>query len=115
MCNLYSLTKGQSAIRDLFAVKHDRVGNLAPLPAIFPDQSAPIVRMGGEGERELAMARWGMPGPPQFGGAPITNIRNAKSPHWRRWLGQASRCVVRATSLRVRRHEAAQDPDLVRA
>ena len=32
-------------------------------------------------ERELVMARWGMPGPPQFGGAPITNIRNVKSPH----------------------------------
>src|SRR5208283_2520523 len=34
MCNLYSVTKGQSAIRDLFAVKHDRAGNLPPLPAI---------------------------------------------------------------------------------
>ena len=44
------------------------------------------------------MARWGMPGPPQFGGAPITNIRNVGSPHWRRWLGQASRCIVPATS-----------------
>ena len=98
MCNLYSLTKGQSAIRDLFAVRHDRLGNLAPLPAIFPDQAAPIVRMGEDGERELVLARWGMPGPPQFGGAPITNIRNVKSPHWRRWLGPASRCVVPATS-----------------
>ncbi len=28
MCNLYSVTKGQSAIRDLFAVKHDRAGDL---------------------------------------------------------------------------------------
>ena len=44
------------------------------------------------------MARWGMPGPSQFGGAPITNIRNVGSPHWRRWLGPASRCVVPATS-----------------
>jgi hypothetical protein len=26
MCNLYSLTKGQSAIRDLFRAKHDRAG-----------------------------------------------------------------------------------------
>jgi putative SOS response-associated peptidase YedK len=52
----------------------------------------------GDGERELVMARWGMPGPPQFGGAPITNIRNVKSPHWRRWLGPASRCIVPATS-----------------
>ncbi len=27
MCNLYSVTKGQQAIRDLFAVKHDRAGS----------------------------------------------------------------------------------------
>jgi putative SOS response-associated peptidase YedK len=98
MCNLYSVTKGQQAIRDLFAVKHDHAGNLPPLPAIFPDQMAPIVRVGADGERELVMARWGMPGPPQFGGQPVTNIRNAKSPHWRGWLGTRFRCVVPATS-----------------
>ena len=46
-----------------------------------------------DGERELVIARWGMPGPPQFGGASITNIRNVKSPQWRRWLGKGSRCV----------------------
>jgi len=28
----------------------------------------------------------GMPGPPQFGGQPVTNIRNVASPHWRGWL-----------------------------
>ena len=44
------------------------------------------------------MARWGVPGPPQFGGAPITNIRNVTSPHWRGWLGKNHRCVVPATS-----------------
>ncbi len=98
MCNLYSVTKGQSAIRDLFRVSQDRVGNLPALPAIFPDQMAPIIRVGPDGEREIVMARWGMPGPPQFGGAPITNIRNVKSTHWRRWLGKGSRCVVPATS-----------------
>jgi hypothetical protein len=27
MCNLYSLTKGQSAIRDWFHAKHDRTGS----------------------------------------------------------------------------------------
>src|SRR5271170_5391408 len=98
MCNLYSLTKGQSAIRDLFSVKHDRTGNLPLFPAIFPNQMAPIVRRGPDGERELVIARWGMPGPPQFGGQPVTNIRNIASPHWRRWLGQASRCIVPPTS-----------------
>jgi putative SOS response-associated peptidase YedK len=81
MCNLYSVTMGQQAIRDLFAVKHDRAGNLPPLPGVFPDYMAPIVRVGIDGERELVIARWGRPGPPLFGGAPITNIRNVSSPH----------------------------------
>ena len=97
MCNLYSLTKGQAAIRDWFRVPHDRTGNLPLFPAIFPDQLAPIVRVGADGERELVMARWGMPAPPQFGG-PITNIRNVNSPHWRGWLGKNRRCIVPATS-----------------
>jgi putative SOS response-associated peptidase YedK len=55
---------------------------------------APIVRIAPDGVRELMLARWGMPSPPQFGGAPITNIRNTKSPHWRAWLKTGSRCVV---------------------
>jgi putative SOS response-associated peptidase YedK len=80
MCNLYSPTKGQAAIRDWFRASNDRTGNLSLFPAIFPDQLAPIVRNGGDGKRELVMARWGMPGPPQFGGAPITNIRNVGAP-----------------------------------
>ena len=92
------MTKGQSAIRDLFSVKHHRVGNLPPLAAVFPDQMAPIVRTGADGERELVTARWGMPGPPQFGGQPVTNIRNLTSPHWRGWLGRKNRCIVPATS-----------------
>jgi putative SOS response-associated peptidase YedK len=44
---------------------------------------APIVRRGEDGERELVMAHWGMPGPPQFGRQPVTNIRNLSSPHKR--------------------------------
>jgi putative SOS response-associated peptidase YedK len=68
MCNLYSETKGQAAIRALFRTAHDRTGNLPTFPGIFPDQLAPIVRNGGASERELVMARWGVPGPPQFGG-----------------------------------------------
>lgn len=55
------------------------------LADVISDYLAPIVRNTAEG-RELMMARWGMPGPPQFGSAPITNIRNTKSAHWRAWL-----------------------------
>jgi putative SOS response-associated peptidase YedK len=39
-----------------------------------------------------------MPGPPQYGGAPVTNIRNLDSAHWRGWLGRHNRCLVPATS-----------------
>ena len=59
MCNLYSLTKGQAAIRDWFRASNDRTGNLPLLPGIFPDQMAPIVRNGADGGRELVIARWG--------------------------------------------------------
>src|SRR6202007_73226 len=102
MCNLYSMTRSQQAIRDLVKAMFDRTGNLPPMPGIFPDYPAPIVRNTAEG-RELAMARWGMPSP-QFAlkgrnsDPGVTNIRNTASPHWRRWLGPESRCVVPFTS-----------------
>ncbi len=60
MCNLYSITTNQAAISALFRVVNRYVGNLAPMPGVFPDYNAPIVRNGAEG-RELATARWGMP------------------------------------------------------
>lgn len=94
MCNLYSITKSQAAIIAFVRALRDRAGNLQPMPGVFPDYPAPIVREGPDGVRELAVARWGMPGPPQFGGAPITNVRNTKSPHWRAWLALGHRCVV---------------------
>jgi hypothetical protein len=60
MCNLYSITTNQAAIIAMFRVMNRYVGNLAPMPGVFPDYPAPIVRNGADG-RELAMARWGMP------------------------------------------------------
>jgi putative SOS response-associated peptidase YedK len=111
MCNLYSLTKGQDAIRQLVAaltgaLPIDRTGNLPVLPGVFPDYSAPILRNGaGEnaGGRELVMARWGMPSPAfalegKKSDPGVTNVRNTKSAHWRRWLGVESRCLVPFTS-----------------
>ena len=70
---------------------------ICPLPGIFLDYSAPF-RDGTEG-RELVMARWGMPSPRfalkgRNSDQGVTNIRNVSSPHWRRWLGVDSRCVV---------------------
>jgi putative SOS response-associated peptidase YedK len=125
VCNLYSLTKGQAAIIAITRAMGDRSGNLPKLPGIYPDYNAPIVRNSG-GERELALASWGMPSSQQAlfdatkkraqkleaKGKPVdfaqllrmepdagtTNIRNVKSKHWTRWLGLENRCVVPFTS-----------------
>jgi putative SOS response-associated peptidase YedK len=94
MCNLYSITTNQAAIIALFGVMSRYVGNLPPMPGVFPDYPAPIVRNAGA-ERELTMMRWGMPPPPpRAGGYPVTNIRNTSSPHWRGWLKPENRCLV---------------------
>ena len=55
-------------MRRAFEVKHDSLGNVPPLPAIFPDQMAPAVRMY-DGERELLWMRWGFP-PAKIGTPP---------------------------------------------
>ena len=97
MCNLYSITTNQAAIIALFRVINRYVGNLPPMPGVFPDYPAPVIRNTDSGN-ELTMMRWGMPPPPAFGGAPITNIRNTSSPHWRAWLKPENRCLVPANS-----------------
>ncbi len=102
MCNLYSITKGQQAIRQFTGATRDRTGNMPPLPGIYPDYAAPIVRNQPDG-RELTMARWGMPSPlfalqGKKSDLGVTNVRNVSSPHWRRWLGVENRCVVPFTS-----------------
>lgn len=121
MCNLYSHTRNVEAIRKLFANFDDAGVNVPPLPGIFPDYAAPIVRTDAGGPR-LAMTRWGMPSSKKAlldaatkradklrakgkevdfdlmlrmepdGGT--TNVRNTSSSHWKRWLGVESRCLV---------------------
>ncbi|MGF7162521.1 putative SOS response-associated peptidase YedK [Rhodoligotrophos appendicifer] len=136
MCNLYSQTKGQQAINELIRPWRDGTGNLPPLPGIFPDYSAPIIRNAPEG-LEMVMARWGMPSSqralmeatqrraqkleakgqavdfkellrrePDKG---TTNIRNVGSQHWRRWLGRENRCLVPFTSFSEFNAEAGGD------
>jgi putative SOS response-associated peptidase YedK len=99
MCNLYSITEGPQAIRDFVRAMRDTTGNLPPIPGVFPDYSAPIIRNATDGGRELSMARWGMPSPHvalrRRNSAPgVTNARNVTSPHWRGWLGIEGRCVI---------------------
>ena len=97
MCNLYSITTNQAAIAALFRVVNRYVGNLAPMPGVFPDYPAPVIRNTDTGT-EMTLMRWGMPPPPRTGGPPVTNIRNTSSPHWRGWLKPENRCLVPANS-----------------
>src|ERR1700747_2581894 len=81
MCNLYSITTNQAAIAGLFRRMNQYVGNLPPMPGVFPDFPAPVIRNAGDAE-EMVLMRWGMPPPPRTGGPPGTNIRTTSFPHW---------------------------------
>jgi putative SOS response-associated peptidase YedK len=97
MRNLCSITTNQEAIRALFRKTNRYVSNLPPMPGVFPDYPAPVVRNSGD-DRELIMMRCGMPPPPRTGGPPVTNIRNTSPPHWRGWLKPENRCLVPVNS-----------------
>jgi putative SOS response-associated peptidase YedK len=53
----YSITTNQAAIAALFRVVNRYVGNLAPMPGVFPTTRSPVVRNAGN-ERELITMRW---------------------------------------------------------
>lgn len=100
MCNLYSHTRAVDAMRQVFAPDALEVGatNLAPQPAIYPDQRAPVITRG-HGKLHLQTARWGLPTPASYlvgkrTDRGVTNLRNAGSAHWRPWLGPEHRCLV---------------------
>ena len=105
MCNLYSITTNQAAIIALFRVVNRYVGNLAPMPGVFPDYKAPIVRNGANG-RELATARWGMPSS-QHALMEATKKRVAKLA--RRFQGTAQAGAWRWHDLHPQREEQTLD------
>ena len=103
MCNLYSMTKPQDAARAIARVGRDQTGNLPPLPGIFPNRMAPVIRTGADGVREMLMMRWGFP-PPVIPNSKsrnpyLTNIRNTDSRFWQTYLKKPEhRCLVPVTS-----------------
>ena len=60
MCNLYSMTKTQEAMRRLFKVQNDRAGNL------------PSLCYAKNGEGSLELMRWGFPPPPNLSTRPCS-------------------------------------------
>ena len=62
MCNLYSVNQTRDEIRQLVKALRDLNSNQPPLPSVYPEYEAPIVRLE-NGERIMANARWGLPSP----------------------------------------------------
>ena len=67
-------------MRQLFLPINDLTNRLTPQMDVYPDYPVPVGRKDAEGERELALMRWGMPTPPQYLKGEVdygvTNIRN---------------------------------------
>ncbi|MFN8760693.1 MAG: SOS response-associated peptidase [Tagaea sp.] len=59
MCGRYSLTTPVEALRRLFGFEGP-APNLQPRWNIAPTQSAPVIRLGGGGGREIKMLSWGL-------------------------------------------------------
>jgi putative SOS response-associated peptidase YedK len=101
MCNLYSLNKKRDMVARLFFISHNRAADYAPLPAIFPGHTAPVIRASADGERELVPMSWGFV-LPQDGKAArrVTNVRDDKIMGSRFWRSsfEERRCLVPATS-----------------
>ena len=97
MCNLYSITTNQAAIAALFRVINRYVGNLAPMPGVFPDYPAPVVRNTDAG-REMSDDAMGH-------AAATAHRRAAGHQHPQHvvtalagWLKPENRCLVPANS-----------------
>ena len=107
MCNLYSVRTSKDEIRRLARTiadwQDDDLGNFPPLPAVFPNRMAPVVRSLPNGGRQALNMRWGFPPPNIPGSKPrnpyLTNIRNTDSRYWQTYLKKPEhRCLVPVTS-----------------
>ena len=104
MCNRYASDIRKAGIeRDYYGFDEWSETRINPMLGnaileVFPKSFGPVLKIGESGELQWSRMRWGLPGPPQFGGAPVTNIRNIKSPHWRPLLGTQHRCLVPFTA-----------------
>lgn len=104
MCNRYASDIRKAGLaRDFYGFEEWSETRINPLLGnavleVFPKSYAPVLLRDEEGRTHWAKMRWGLPGPPQLGAMPVTNIRNVKSAHWRPLLGPAHRCLVPFTA-----------------
>lgn len=99
MCNRYaSDIRKAGKEKEYYGFEEWSETRINTILEVFPKSVGPVIKLNAQGDLEWSKMRWGLPGPPQFGNAPVTNIRNVKSPHWRPLLGVQHRCVVPFTA-----------------
>ncbi len=99
MCNRYASDIRKAGLeREYYGFEEWSETRINTILEVFPKSIGPIIHLNDAGKLQWSRMRWGLPGPPQFGAAPITNIRNVKSAHWRPLLGPAHRCLVPFTA-----------------
>ena len=92
MCNLYSITTNQEAIRAVPRGEPVRrqpctdAGRISQLSCADPSQCGQRTEDSPDALGHAATAA--------TGGPPVTNIRDTSSPHWRGWLKPENRCLV---------------------
>jgi len=109
MCNRYASDIRKAGLeREFYGFEEWSETRIDPILGnavleVFPKSRAPIIRrrwQDGKRTQELEWQsmRWGLPGPPSMGNAPVTNIRNVNSAHWRSVMSLAHRCIVPFTA-----------------
>jgi len=92
MCNLYRMTATVDEMKRLFGSFTGDRTNVQAQEAIYPDQTAPVIRRVA-GELTLETMTWGIPGWSDKQ-RPITNVRNLESGFWKPMLSSPDAKVL---------------------
>lgn len=104
MCNRYAADIRKAGLeKEFYGFEEWGETRITPLLGnalleVFPKSIGPVIVRAESGALEWRRMRWGLPGPATMGGAPVTNVRNTASPHWRPVLGVEHRCLVPFTA-----------------
>ncbi len=99
MCNRYASDIRKAGMeKEYYGFEEWSETRINSILEVFPKSIGPVLTANANGALQWAPMRWGLPGPQSTGGAPVTNIRNIKSPHWRPLLGVSHRCLVPFTA-----------------
>lgn len=115
MCNRYAADIRKAGLeREYYGFEEWSETRINSILEVFPKSIGPVVKLTEDSRREWATMRWGLPGPSSMGGAPVTNIRNIASAHWRPSLSIEHRCLVPLTAFSEYEDSSARGAKIIR-